>query len=71
MHGWTVGNIDATVIAEAPKVMAKANEIRTHISNLLEIPLNNISIKATTNEGLGAIGQGDGIAAHAVATVYR
>lgn len=70
-HGWTVGNIDATVIAEAPKVMAKAVEIRTHISSLLEIPLDNISIKATTNEGLGAIGQGDGIAAHAVATVYR
>lgn len=70
-NGWMIGNIDATVIAESPKVMSKAIEIRTHISNLIKIPLDNISIKATTNEGLGAIGSGDGIAAHAVATVYR
>lgn len=70
-NGWFIGNIDATVIAEAPKVMAKAIEIRTHISRLIQIPLDNISIKATTNEGLGALGQGDGIAAHAVAMVYR
>jgi 2-C-methyl-D-erythritol 2,4-cyclodiphosphate synthase len=51
--------------------MAKAIEIRTHISNVMQIPFDNISIKATTNEGLGALGQGDGIAAHAVAMVYR
>jgi 2-C-methyl-D-erythritol 4-phosphate cytidylyltransferase/2-C-methyl-D-erythritol 2,4-cyclodiphosphate synthase len=70
-NGWMVGNIDATVIAEAPKVMSKAIEIRTHISNVMQIPFDNISIKATTNEGLGALGQGDGIAAHAVAMVYR
>ncbi|MFM7187404.1 MAG: 2-C-methyl-D-erythritol 2,4-cyclodiphosphate synthase [Armatimonadota bacterium] len=70
-RGWIIGNIDATVIAEAPKVMAKAVEMRTHISNVLRIPLESISIKATTNEGLGAIGQGSGIAAHAVAMVYR
>ena len=70
-QGWVIGNIDATVIAEAPKVMPKAIEIRTHISGVLKIPIDKVSIKATTNEGLGALGQGDGIAAHAVATVYR
>jgi 2-C-methyl-D-erythritol 2,4-cyclodiphosphate synthase len=70
-HGWVVGNIDATVIAEAPKVMPKAIDMRTHISGVLQIPLDRVSIKATTNEGLGALGHGDGIAAHAVAMVYR
>jgi 2-C-methyl-D-erythritol 2,4-cyclodiphosphate synthase/2-C-methyl-D-erythritol 4-phosphate cytidylyltransferase len=70
-HGWVIGNIDATVIAEAPKVMPKATEMRAHISGVLNIPVDRVSIKATTNEGLGALGHGDGIAAHAVAMVYR
>ena len=69
--GWVIGNIDATVIAEAPKIMPKAIEMRTHISGVLKIPLDKVSIKATTNEGLGALGNGDGIAAQAVAMVYR
>jgi 2-C-methyl-D-erythritol 2,4-cyclodiphosphate synthase len=66
-----VGNIDATVIAEAPKLMPRALEVRTHISQLLDVSIDKVSVKATTNEGLGAIGNGDGIAAHAVAMVYR
>jgi len=70
-HGWSVGNVDATVIAEAPKIMPRALEIRTHISQILGVSIDRVSIKATTNEGLGAIGKGDGIAAHAVAMVYR
>ena len=70
-HGWTVGNIDATVIAEAPKLMPRAHEVRTHISQLLDVSIDKVSVKATTNEGLGALGNGDGIAAHAVAMVYR
>ncbi len=69
--GWSVGNIDATVIAEAPKLMPRAVEMRVHISQILEVSLDKVSIKATTNEGLGAVGKGDGIAAHAVAMVYR
>ena len=70
-HGWTVGNIDATVIAESPKIMSKAIDIRTHISTLLGLPIEKVSIKATTNEGLGALGHSEGIAAHAIAMVYR
>jgi 2-C-methyl-D-erythritol 4-phosphate cytidylyltransferase/2-C-methyl-D-erythritol 2,4-cyclodiphosphate synthase len=70
-NGWAVGNIDATVIAETPKIMSKAIAIRTHISSLLNVSIDKISIKATTNEGLGALGQMEGIAAHAVAMVHR
>jgi 2-C-methyl-D-erythritol 4-phosphate cytidylyltransferase/2-C-methyl-D-erythritol 2,4-cyclodiphosphate synthase len=70
-NGWTIGNIDATLIAEAPKLMPRAVEVRTHISQLLDVSIEKVSVKATTNEGLGALGKGDGIAAHAVAMVYR
>jgi 2-C-methyl-D-erythritol 2,4-cyclodiphosphate synthase len=70
-HGWSVGNVDATVIAEAPKLMPRAVEMRAHISQILGVSIDRVSIKATTNEGLGALGKGDGIAAHAVAMVYR
>jgi 2-C-methyl-D-erythritol 2,4-cyclodiphosphate synthase/2-C-methyl-D-erythritol 4-phosphate cytidylyltransferase len=70
-NGWAVGNIDATVIAETPKIMSKALAIRTHISSLLNVSIDKINIKATTNEGLGALGQMEGIAAHAVAMVHR
>jgi 2-C-methyl-D-erythritol 2,4-cyclodiphosphate synthase len=51
--------------------MPRAHEVRTHISQLLDVSIDKVSVKATTNEGLGAIGNGDGIAAHAVAMVYR
>lgn len=70
-HGWFVGNIDATVIAEAPKIMSRATEMREIIGEILTISIDKVSIKATTNEGLGSLGSGDGIAAHAVTMVYR
>jgi len=51
--------------------MPRAHEVRAHISQLLDVSIDKVSVKATTNEGLGALGNGDGIAAHAVAMVYR
>jgi len=69
--GWTVVNIDVTVIAETPKVMQRAVQIRTVISDALEIELSRISIKATTNERLGSIGRSEGIAAFATAAIRR
>jgi len=65
--GWRVFNIDATVIAEAPKVNPYASAMRRAISSCLGIPVSAISLKATTNEGMGFVGREEGIAAIATA----
>ena len=62
-------NVDATLIAEAPKIAPHIPAMRTKIAAALHLESSRISIKATTNEGLGAIGRGEGMAAIAVATV--
>jgi 2-C-methyl-D-erythritol 2,4-cyclodiphosphate synthase len=62
-------NIDATIIAEAPKILPHVSTMRNEIARALAMSHTDISIKATTNEGLGSIGRGEGIAAMAVATV--
>jgi 2-C-methyl-D-erythritol 2,4-cyclodiphosphate synthase len=67
--GFTVVNIDATVIAEEPKIGPKAAEMVANIALALEIHPTSVNIKATTNEGLGFIGRAEGIAALAIATV--
>lgn len=68
-EGWKVVNVDATVIAEKPKVMPQSLQIRTAIAQAIGCPLGSVSIKATTNEKLGAIGRSEGLAAFAVATL--
>lgn len=67
--GFRVGNVDMTVIAEAPQIMPHVPRMREIISRLLGLEPSQVGIKATTNEGLGALGRGQGIAAHAVAGV--
>lgn len=62
-------NIDATIIAQEPKVMPHAGEMKIKIAEALGINVNKVGIKATTNEQLGFIGRGEGIAAMAVASV--
>ena len=62
-------NIDATLIAEAPKIAPHIPAMRARIAAVLNLETSRVSIKATTNEGLGAIGRGEGMAAMAVATV--
>lgn len=69
--GWRVVNLDATVIAETPRVMPRAPEIRTAIAGALDIDVARVSVKATTNERLGFIGRGEGIAALAMASISR
>jgi 2-C-methyl-D-erythritol 2,4-cyclodiphosphate synthase len=64
-----VVNIDATIIAEAPKLAPWIEEMRKTIADAIGISDSNVSVKATTNEKLGAIGRNEGIAAMAVATV--
>jgi 2-C-methyl-D-erythritol 2,4-cyclodiphosphate synthase len=64
-----VMNVDATLIAEAPRIAPHIPAMRKRIAATLKLAGQNVSIKATTNEGLGPIGRGEGIAAMAVATV--
>lgn len=70
-HGWEPVNLDATVIAEAPKVNPHVPAMREEISRVSGLGEDAISIKATTNEGMGFVGRGEGIAALASATIVR
>lgn len=69
--GWQIGNIDATVIAQAPRLSPYIQEMRENIATTLELPTDAVSVKATTEEHLGFTGQGSGIAAHAVCLLFR
>lgn len=69
--GLRVVNVDLTLIAEAPKIMPHVARMREIISGVLGLEPSRVGIKATTNEGLGALGQGQGMAAHAVASVAQ
>jgi 2-C-methyl-D-erythritol 2,4-cyclodiphosphate synthase len=62
-----VGNVDITVIAEAPKVGPVRDAIRARVAELLRVPLSDVNIKATTTERLGFLGRSEGIAAQAIA----
>jgi 2-C-methyl-D-erythritol 2,4-cyclodiphosphate synthase len=64
-----VVNVDATVLAEAPKISPHITAMQEKIADALGVKANAISIKATTNEGLGSIGRSEGMAAMAVASV--
>ena len=69
--GYAIGNIDLTLICEAPKIGPHREAIRTRIAELLGVDIQAISVKATTTERLGFTGRGEGIAAQAVATIIR
>ncbi len=65
-HMYYVENIDATILAQAPKMRPHIDEMRKKISEVLRISIDDVNIKATTEEGLGFTGRKEGIAAHAV-----
>ncbi len=67
---YIVGNIDVTVLLERPKLRNHIDKMRGVISDVMEIEMSKISIKATTTEGLGFVGREEGVAAHCVALVY-
>ena len=65
-RGYKVGNVDATVLAQRPKLAPYIPSMRENIADALGIDVDRVSVKATTEEGLGFTGSGEGIAAHAV-----
>lgn len=70
-NGYSLANLDATVIAEEPRLAPFIQAMHNKIASILEVESSRISIKATTHEGLGALGRGEGIAAFAIATLER
>ena len=66
VRGWVVGNVDATVVAERPRLAPYRQAMTARIASLLGIAPEAVNVKATTHEGLGALGRGEGIAAMAV-----
>ena len=69
--GYQVSNVDATVIAQAPKLAPHIEQMRKNIANVLSIELDDVSVKATTEEHLGFTGRGEGISAHAVCIIEK
>ena len=67
--GWQIGNVDATVVAQAPRLSPYIEEMRKNIADTLKLPLDAVSVKATTEEHLGFTGRGEGISAHAVCLI--
>ena len=70
-RGYRVGNIDATVVAQRPKLAGFILQMRRNIAEALGVEVSDVNVKATTEEHLGFTGRGEGIAAHAVALILR
>ncbi|WP_026897697.1 2-C-methyl-D-erythritol 2,4-cyclodiphosphate synthase [Daejeonella oryzae] len=69
--GWTIGNIDAMICLEAPKINPHVAEMKKNIAEAILISEEDISIKATTNETMGFIGRGEGVVAYAVCLIEK
>ena len=70
-EGWKLGNCDCTILAEAPKIMPYAGEMRVQIAGLFGASVEQIGIKATTAEKLGFVGRGEGMVASAILILER
>jgi 2-C-methyl-D-erythritol 2,4-cyclodiphosphate synthase len=73
LEGWSyrVMNVDSTIVLQAPKISPHIPAMRENIAKALNISVDQVSVKATTNEGLGALGAGEGCAAYAVAAIEK
>jgi len=69
--GFVVNNIDAVIITEEPKIAPFAEKMKKNLASMLEIDIERVNIKATTNEGFGAIGSGEAIASYSVVTLQE
>ncbi len=70
-NGWHVGNIDVTIVVQEPKLSPSIGEMRKQVAGALSVSEDRVGIKAKTTDGLGFTGQGEGIAAYAVALVRK
>ena len=70
-QGWNIGNIDSTIVAEQPKLKPHLKSMRSTLAQTMAIEIDQISIKATTNEKLGPVGREEGICAYAVALLVN
>ena len=70
-HGYSIGNIDATIIAQRPKLAPFRPQMVTNIASALEISEDQVCVKATTEEGLGFTGRQEGISSQAIALLFR
>jgi 2-C-methyl-D-erythritol 2,4-cyclodiphosphate synthase len=68
---FAIGNIDATIIAEKPKIYPQLAAMKSALAKSTHVPVSNIGLKATTNEGVGDLGRGLAIAAHAVVLIAK
>jgi len=69
--GWSVGNCDLTLAARRPRIAPRADEMRARLAEAMGISSGQVNVKGTTGEGLGFVGRGEGVAAHAVALLVR
>lgn len=69
--GWRLGNADVTLAAKRPKIAPRADEMRARLAEALGVAPSQVNVKATTGEGMGFVGRGEGIAAHAVVLLVR
>lgn len=69
--GFSVGNVDATVLAQRPKLAGYISRMRTNLARVMGVGPEQVNVKATTEEGLGFTGSGEGMAAHAVCLLVR
>lgn len=69
--GFSVGNVDATIVAQSPKLAPYIPQMRENLAHVMGIDVTHVNVKATTEEGLGFTGSGEGIAAHAVALLIE
>ncbi len=70
-NGWSITNIDATIIAEKPRMGGHIPAMRAHLAEHLHLEIGQVSVKATTTDGLGFTGRGEGIACSAIALIER
>lgn len=70
-HGYTIGNIDSTILCQKPKLASYIQTMRDNISNVCKVDVSKVSVKATTEEGLGFTGNGLGISVHAVCILIK
>ena len=70
-EGYAIGNVDATIVAQAPKLLPHIPRMRENIARLLGVAIGDVNVKATTEERLGFTGSGEGMSAYAVAGIER